>query len=54
MTRQDLADLVSAALISVTRALDELRTLGAISTTRGRIEIRDPAALRAQLPPELH
>jgi CRP/FNR family cyclic AMP-dependent transcriptional regulator len=53
MTQQALADLVSAALISVTRTLDDLRELGAISTTRGRIDILDPAGLRAQLPPEL-
>jgi CRP/FNR family cyclic AMP-dependent transcriptional regulator len=53
MTQQGLADLVSAALISVTRTLDELRDLGAIRTSRGRIEIRDPVGLRASLPPEL-
>jgi CRP/FNR family transcriptional regulator, cyclic AMP receptor protein len=53
MTQQQLADLVSAALVSVTRTLDELRDLGAISTGRGRIEIRDRARLRASLPPEL-
>jgi hypothetical protein len=53
VTQQRLADLVSAALISITRALDDLRELGAIRTNRGRIEIPDPAALRALLPPEL-
>jgi CRP/FNR family cyclic AMP-dependent transcriptional regulator len=53
VTQQRLADLVSAALISITRALDDLRELGAIRTNRGRIEIPDPGALRALLPPEL-
>jgi CRP/FNR family transcriptional regulator, cyclic AMP receptor protein len=53
VTQQRLADLVSAALVSVTRALDELRDLGVIGTHRGRIEIPDPAALRDLLPPAL-
>jgi CRP/FNR family transcriptional regulator, cyclic AMP receptor protein len=53
ITQQRLADLVSAALVSVTRTLDELREQGAIRTARGRIEILDPARLRALLPPEL-
>ncbi|MGH4016309.1 MAG: Crp/Fnr family transcriptional regulator [Pseudonocardiaceae bacterium] len=37
LTQQDLADMVSASLVSVTRALEELRRLGALSTGRGRI-----------------
>lgn len=37
LTQQDLADMVSASLVSVTRTLDELRRLGAVSTGRGRI-----------------
>lgn len=54
VTQQRLADIVSAALVSVTRALDELRDLGAINTHRGSIEIPDPAVLRALLPAEFH
>jgi CRP-like cAMP-binding protein len=53
ITQQGLADLVSAALISVTRALDELRELGHVVTARGRIAILDPPRLRGLLPPEL-
>jgi CRP/FNR family transcriptional regulator, cyclic AMP receptor protein len=53
ITQQRLADLVSAALVSVTRTLDELREQGAIKTNRGRIEIVDTAELRKQLPPDL-
>lgn len=37
LTQQDLADMVSASLVSVTRSLEELRRLGAVSTGRGRI-----------------
>ena len=47
LTQQHLADLVSAALISVTRSLDELREAGLVVTGRGRIEIPDPARLRS-------
>lgn len=53
VTQQRLADIVSAALVSVTRALDELRDLGAINTHRGSIEIPDPPVLRALPPAEL-
>ena len=53
ITQQRLADMVSAALVSVTRVLDELRDQGAITTNRGRIEVIDPAGLRRKLPPEL-
>jgi CRP/FNR family cyclic AMP-dependent transcriptional regulator len=53
ITQQGLADLVSAALISVTRALDELRNSGHVVTTRGRIAIPEPARLQPLLPPEL-
>lgn len=49
LTQQHLADLVSAALVSVTRSLDELRAAGAVVTGRGRIEIPDPARLRSLL-----
>ena len=37
LTQQGLADMVSASLVSVTRTLEELRRLGAVSTGRGRI-----------------
>jgi len=53
ITQQALADLVSASLVSVTRALEELRQVGAVATRRGRIDILDVGRLRAQLPPEL-
>lgn len=53
VTQQRLADLVAAALVSVTRALDELRDLDAIETHRGSIRIPDPEVLRGLLPPEL-
>lgn len=49
LTQQHLADLVSAALISVTRSLDELREAGVVVTGRGRIEIPNPAQLRSLL-----
>ncbi len=46
LTQQNLADMVSASLVSVTRALEELRRLGAVSTSRGRILV-DVDLLRA-------
>jgi CRP-like cAMP-binding protein len=53
ITQQRLADLVSASLVSVTRALDGLRDEAVITTSRGRIEITDRAGLRQKLPPDL-
>ncbi|HSV64694.1 MAG TPA: Crp/Fnr family transcriptional regulator [Mycobacteriales bacterium] len=49
LTQQDLADAVPAALVSVTRVLEELRHDGAISTGRGRIVVHDIDALRRLL-----
>lgn len=49
-TQQQLADSVSASLVSVTRALDELRAAGAVTTGRGRIGIPDVARLRSLAP----
>jgi len=46
LTQQALADMVSASLVSVTRVLDELRGDGTVWTRRGRIVVRDVAALR--------
>lgn len=46
LTQQDLADMVSASLVSVTRALEDLRRLGAVSTGRGQIHV-DVDLLRA-------
>jgi CRP/FNR family transcriptional regulator, cyclic AMP receptor protein len=40
VSQQDLADMVSASLVSVTRVLEELRGLGAASTGRRRIVVR--------------
>lgn len=40
ITQQGLADMVSASLVSVTRALEELRRLDALSTGRGRILVK--------------
>jgi CRP/FNR family transcriptional regulator, cyclic AMP receptor protein len=37
LRQQDLADMVSASLVSVTRALEGLRRAGVLSTGRGRI-----------------
>lgn len=37
LTQQDLANMVSASLIAVTRVLEQLRSLGALATSRGRI-----------------
>lgn len=51
LTQQDLADMVLASLVSVTRALEELRRLGALSTGRGRILV-DVDLLRTLLSSE--
>ena len=51
LTQQDLADMVPAALASVTRALDELRRVGAVSTGRGHITVDDLPGLAALVPP---
>ncbi|MEC3975713.1 Crp/Fnr family transcriptional regulator [Amycolatopsis sp. H20-H5] len=45
LTQQQLADTVPAALVSVTRVLEDLRQAGALTTTRGRITV-DVATLR--------
>lgn len=39
LTQQELADTVPAALVSVTRVLEDLRDAGALTTTRGRITV---------------
>ncbi|MGH3624848.1 MAG: Crp/Fnr family transcriptional regulator [Sciscionella sp.] len=39
LTQQELADIVPASLVAVTRILEELRALGALSTSRGRIQV---------------
>lgn len=51
LTQRDLADMVSASLVSVTRALEELRRVGAVSTRRGRILV-DVGLLRTLLSSE--
>ena len=51
LTQQSLADMVPASLVSVTRALEELRRFGALATGRGRIII-DVDLLRALLSSE--
>ena len=47
LTQQELADMVPAALASVTRALDELRRVGAVSTGRGHIRMENLDLLRS-------
>ncbi len=51
LTQQNLADMVPASLVSVTRALEELRRLGALTTGRGRMLI-DVDLLQALLSSE--
>lgn len=48
LTQQDLADMVSASLVSVTRVLEELRRSGALSTGRGQVLV-DVGQLQAVL-----
>lgn len=50
ITQQDLADLVAASLVSVTRVLEDLRLSGAVRTSRGRIVLSGPDALKSLLP----
>jgi CRP/FNR family transcriptional regulator, cyclic AMP receptor protein len=51
LTQQDLADMVSASLVSVTRALLDLRRAGVLSTSRGQIVLHRRDALPALLAP---
>ncbi|AXB48856.1 hypothetical protein A4R43_28000 [Amycolatopsis albispora] len=48
LTQRELADMVLASLVSVTRVLEELRRREVVTTGRGRISVRVPA-LRALL-----
>jgi CRP/FNR family transcriptional regulator, cyclic AMP receptor protein len=49
LTQQDLADMVSASLVSVTRALLDLRRAGVLSTGRGQIVLHRADALPSLL-----
>ena len=46
LTQDELASMVGASRESVARALATLRSLGLLSTGRGRIEVRDLPGLR--------
>lgn len=45
MTQEELAELLGLSRIQLTRGLSELRNLGVITTSRGKITVTDPAAL---------
>lgn len=49
MTHQELGDIVGALRETVTKVLDEFRDEGLVELGRGRITIRDVAALRGRL-----
>ena len=47
MTQEDLADILGISRVHITRELTELRHMGILATTRGRLTITDPPALAA-------
>ena len=47
MTQEDLADILGISRVHITRELTELRRMGILATTRGRLTITDPPALAA-------
>jgi CRP/FNR family transcriptional regulator len=51
VTQQALADAVGTTRETAARALSELRAAGAISGERGRIHLRDPEQLAAEVYP---
>jgi len=46
LTQDDLAGMVGASRESVARGLATLRSLGLVSTGRGRVDVRDLPGLR--------
>lgn len=48
LSQDDLAGLVGGTREEVNRAVSKLRSAGAVATTRGRIEVLDPAALHTE------
>ena len=47
MTQAELAELLGLSRVQLTRGLSELRAKGIISTSRGKIQVLEPAALAA-------
>ena len=45
MTQEDLADILGISRVHLTRELTELRRMGVLTTTRGRLTITDLPAL---------
>lgn len=45
MTQEDIADILGMSRVQITRELTELRNLGILATTRGKLIITDLPAL---------
>ena len=45
VTKEDLADILGISRVHLTRELTELRRMGVLTTTRGRLTITDLPAL---------
>ena len=45
MTQEDIADILGMSRVQITRELTELRNLGILTTTRGKLTITNLPAL---------